>query len=58
MAREELTRLTSNGHGECGKDDCPNVYRTARVSVLIPGDVSEVFRPPQVEGGWRSLKAF
>lgn len=28
MAREELTRLTGNGNGECGEDDCPNVYRT------------------------------
>ncbi|GAA4923068.1 hypothetical protein LX16_5088 [Stackebrandtia albiflava] len=43
MAREELTRLTGNGNGECGKDDCPNVYRTASGSFVVQGDVSNAF---------------
>lgn len=54
MAREELTRLTGNangnGSGECGKDDCPNVYRTARGTLIVQGNVSEVFTPPGGEG--------
>ncbi|MFJ9646570.1 hypothetical protein [Streptomyces sp. NPDC101206] len=50
MAREELTRLTGNGNGTCGKDDCPNVYRTASGSFVVQGDVTNVFQPPQGEG--------
>lgn len=50
MAREELTRLTGNGDGTpCGKDDCPNVYRTASGSIVVQGDVSRVFTPPEGE---------
>lgn len=47
MAREELTRLTGNGNGTCGEDDCPNVYRTASGSIVVQGDVSDAFTPPQ-----------
>ncbi|MFI6352815.1 hypothetical protein ACIBJF_09190 [Streptomyces sp. NPDC050743] len=50
MAREELTRLTGNGNGECGEDDCPNVYRTERGTFVVQGDVSDAFTPPQGEG--------
>ncbi|MBX9423158.1 MULTISPECIES: hypothetical protein [Streptomyces] len=50
MAREELTRLTGNGTGNCGKDDCPNVYRTASGSFVVQGDVSNAFTPPDGEG--------
>ncbi|MFJ4529645.1 hypothetical protein [Streptomyces nigrescens] len=50
MAREELTRLTGNGNGTCGKDDCPNVYRTADGSFVVQGDVSQAFTPPEGEG--------
>ncbi|MFI1355230.1 hypothetical protein ACH4TV_16910 [Streptomyces sp. NPDC020898] len=50
MAREELTRLTGNGNGECGEDDCPNIYRTASGSLIVQGDVSNVFHPPHGEG--------
>lgn len=50
MAREGLQRLTGNGNGTCGKDDCPNVYRTARGSIIVQGDVSTAFQPPDGEG--------
>ncbi|MGW3519678.1 hypothetical protein [Streptomyces hydrogenans] len=50
MAREELTRLTGNGNGNCGKDDCPNVYRTESGSFVVQGDVSNAFTPPDGEG--------
>ncbi|MFE9457377.1 hypothetical protein [Streptomyces californicus] len=50
MAREELIRLTGNGNGECGKDDCPNVYRTPSGSIVVQGCVSDAFRPPAGEG--------
>ncbi|MEU1034567.1 hypothetical protein ABZ402_38870 [Streptomyces mirabilis] len=50
MAREELTRLTGNGNGECGEDDCPNVYRTEHGTFVVQGDVSEAFQPPTGEG--------
>ncbi len=50
MAREELTRLTGNGNGTCGKDDCPNVYRTASGSFVVQGDVSQAFNAPDGEG--------
>lgn len=46
MAREELTRLTGNGNGECNQNDCPNVYRTASGSIVVQGDVSQAFNPP------------
>ncbi|MEU3394995.1 hypothetical protein [Streptomyces albidoflavus] len=50
MAREELTRLTGNGNGECGQGDCPNVYRTASGSFVVQGDVSKAFTAPAGEG--------
>ncbi|MEU3600497.1 hypothetical protein ABZ714_17535 [Streptomyces sp. NPDC006798] len=53
MAREGLIRLTGNGNGHggpCGKNDCPNVYRTAAGTILVQGDVSKAFRPPDGEG--------
>ncbi|GLF96211.1 hypothetical protein [Streptomyces yaizuensis] len=55
MAREELTRLTGNGDGDgnggpCGKDDCPNVYRTSSGSIVVQGGVSKAFQPPEGEG--------
>lgn len=52
MARQELTRLTGNGNGNgtCGKDDCPNVYRTASGSFVVQGDVSDAFKAPDGEG--------
>ncbi|MFJ6743248.1 hypothetical protein ACIQOU_30780 [Streptomyces sp. NPDC091279] len=50
MAREELTRLTGNGNGTCGGDDCPNVYRTAKGSFVVQGDVSHAFGAPEGEG--------
>ncbi|MGW0734282.1 hypothetical protein [Streptomyces sp. NPDC002851] len=46
MAHEELTRLTGNGNGTCGEEDCPNVYRTAKGSIVVQGIVSEAFMPP------------
>jgi hypothetical protein len=50
MAREELIRLTGEGPGECGKDDCPNVYRTTSGSFVVQGDVSTAFAAPDGEG--------
>ncbi|NEA17507.1 hypothetical protein [Streptomyces halstedii] len=50
MAREELTRLTGNGNGNCNNDDCPNVYRTASGSFVVQGDVSKAFTAPDGEG--------
>ncbi len=50
MAREELTRLTGNGNGECGQGDCPNVYRTERGTFVVQGDLSAAFTPPTGEG--------
>ncbi|MER0445909.1 hypothetical protein ABR738_15290 [Streptomyces sp. Edi4] len=50
MAREELTRLTGNGNGNCNKNDCPNVYRTESGSFVVQGDVSGAFTPPTGEG--------
>ncbi|MFE9535388.1 hypothetical protein [Streptomyces sp. NPDC006691] len=50
MAREELTRLTGNGNGECGQGDCPNVYRTKRGTFVVQGDTSAAFDPPTGEG--------
>lgn len=49
MAREELTRLTGNGTGTCGDEDCPNVYRTATGAFVVQGSVSEAFTPPSGE---------
>ncbi|MEU3503223.1 hypothetical protein ABZ726_21540 [Streptomyces hundungensis] len=49
MAREELTRLTGNGNGTCGEEDCPNVYRAANGSIIIQGSVSGTFTPPAGE---------
>ncbi|MEW2579783.1 hypothetical protein [Streptomyces syringium] len=50
MAREELTRLTGNGNGDCGQGDCPNVYRTASGAFVVQGDLSDAFAPPVGEG--------
>ncbi|MGW0731433.1 hypothetical protein [Streptomyces sp. NPDC002851] len=51
MAREELTRLTGSvGGPNCDDDDCPNIYRTARGSLIIQGEVSEAFAPAAGEG--------
>nr|BFD83073.1 hypothetical protein StreXyl84_24740 [Streptomyces sp. Xyl84] len=50
MAREELTRLTGNGNGECGQGDCPNLYLTKRGTLVVQGDVSDAFTPPEGEG--------
>ncbi|MER0446140.1 hypothetical protein ABR738_16500 [Streptomyces sp. Edi4] len=50
MARDELTRLTGNGNGECGQGDCPNVYRTARGTFVVQGGLSAAFTPPTGEG--------
>lgn len=58
MAREELTRLTGNGNGECGKDDCPNVYRTASGSIAAQGDVSRRSDPQRGKGLLRSPRTF
>ncbi|MBW1598519.1 hypothetical protein [Streptomyces sp. JJ38] len=50
MAREELTRLTGTGNGECSQNDCPNVYRTASGTLVVQGVVSDAFSPPSGEG--------
>ncbi|MCC3770137.1 hypothetical protein [Streptomyces sp. UNOC14_S4] len=50
MAREELTRLTGSGNGNCNHDDCPNVYRTATGSFLVQGEASDAFKPAAGEG--------
>ena len=48
MAREDLTRLTGNGNDpQCNKNDCPNVYRTARGSFVVQGDMSDAFQAPE-----------
>ncbi len=49
-----LTRLTNtengNGSGECGQNDCPNVYATDRGSFVVQGDLFNGFTPPDGEG--------
>ncbi|WAL73440.1 hypothetical protein OU787_19135 [Kitasatospora sp. YST-16] len=47
-----LTRLTTtgSGSGECGQNDCPNVYATDRGSFVVQGDVFDGFAPPEGEG--------
>ncbi|MFI1682732.1 MULTISPECIES: hypothetical protein [unclassified Streptomyces] len=51
MAREDLTRLTGNvDDPECNQNDCPNLYRTKRGSIIVQGDVSDAFTPPDGEG--------
>jgi hypothetical protein len=47
VAREELQRLTGNGNGECGQDDCPNVYRTSSGSFVVQGGLSGAFQLPE-----------
>ncbi|MGW2419244.1 hypothetical protein ACWC0C_08270 [Streptomyces sp. NPDC001709] len=49
MARADLTRLTGNGNGECGGDDCPNVYRTDSGSFVVQGSLSNAFDAPEGE---------
>ncbi|AZS73922.1 hypothetical protein DDE74_25930 [Streptomyces lydicus] len=48
--RAELTRVTGNGNGECGADDCPNVYKTESGSFVVQGEAFSGFTPPQGEG--------
>ncbi|MFF1378229.1 hypothetical protein [Streptomyces sp. NPDC058308] len=51
MAREELTRLTGSvDDPECSQNDCPNLYRTKRGSIIVQGDASDAFTPPDGEG--------
>ncbi|MEU6482707.1 hypothetical protein [Streptomyces sp. NPDC046887] len=50
MAREELTRLTGNGSGNCDNKDCPNVYRAADGSFVVQGTADTTFQPPGGEG--------
>lgn len=49
MARDELTRLTGNGNGECAGDAGPNVYRITPGSFVIQGGLSSAFDPPEGE---------
>ncbi|MFD3793563.1 hypothetical protein ACH415_17195 [Streptomyces californicus] len=49
MSREELTRPTGIGNGTCGKDDCPNVYRTDSGAFVVQGAVSHAFTAPDGE---------
>ncbi|MFF2656207.1 hypothetical protein ACFVUH_02460 [Kitasatospora sp. NPDC058032] len=53
-SRSNLTRLTNTGNGsgsgECNQNDCPNVYRTDRGTIVVQGDVSDAFTPPGGEG--------
>ncbi|MEV5877888.1 hypothetical protein AB0L75_27425 [Streptomyces sp. NPDC052101] len=51
MTRGDLTRLTGNGNGngQCGGDDCPNVYRTGSGSIVVQGNLSRAFDPPEGE---------
>ncbi|MER5545097.1 hypothetical protein [Streptomyces sp. NPDC002589] len=51
MARGDLTRLTGNGNGngQCGGDDCPNVYQTGSGSIVVQGNLSHAFDPPEGE---------
>lgn len=49
MAHADLTRLTGNENGECGGDDCPNVYRTGSGSFVVQGNPSDAFDPPEGE---------
>ncbi|MFF8771681.1 hypothetical protein [Kitasatospora sp. NPDC015120] len=48
-----LTRLTRSGNGEgsgeCGADDCPNVYATDRGSFVVQGNTFTGFRAPDGE---------
>ncbi len=45
-----LTRLTGSGQGECGKKDCPNVYRDeSDGGFVVQGEHSNAFRPPTGE---------
>jgi hypothetical protein len=52
--RPSLTRLTNTGNGsgsgECNQNDCPNVYRTGRGTVVVQGDLTDAFTPPSGEG--------
>ncbi|MEU3824510.1 hypothetical protein AB0F36_04230 [Streptomyces sp. NPDC029080] len=50
MSRSDLTRLTGSFNGpDCDDDDCPNVYRTASGSIVVQGDLSSAFQPPEGE---------
>ncbi len=56
MSREELTRLT--GNGTCGKDDCPNVYRTDSGAFVVQGAVSHAFTARTGRRSWRFRRRF
>jgi len=50
MADVRLTRLTGGpGDGECGNNDCPNVYATDRGTFVVQGDIFNGFAPPSGE---------
>ncbi|GHJ37312.1 hypothetical protein Sm713_29210 [Streptomyces sp. TS71-3] len=34
---------------DCDDDDCPNVYRTASGSIVVQGNASDAFAPPEGE---------
>lgn len=48
--RAGLTRLTGNGNGECGADDCPNIYLTENGAFVVQGELFSGFAPPEGEG--------
>ncbi|MBJ7905302.1 hypothetical protein [Streptomyces sp. DSM 110735] len=50
MARSELTRLTGRLDGpNCDDDDCPNVYRAMSGAIVVQGNLSDAFQPPEGE---------
>ncbi|KJY40153.1 hypothetical protein [Streptomyces sp. NRRL S-495] len=52
-AKQGLIRLTrgdsGEGSGECGSDDCPNVYATGHGSFVVQGSTFTGFRAPDGE---------
>ncbi|TVL93739.1 hypothetical protein [Streptomyces sp. SAJ15] len=49
-SRVKLTRLTGSGSGECGQNDCPNVYKDEADGMLvIQGLTYRGFAPPTGE---------
>ncbi|GAA2116651.1 hypothetical protein GCM10009802_17220 [Streptomyces synnematoformans] len=49
QAHPERERKRRPDDPPCGKDDCPNVYRTASGSFVVQGAVSEAFEAPEGE---------
>ncbi|MBW5421916.1 hypothetical protein GKQ77_10100 [Streptomyces sp. BG9H] len=46
-----MARLTGDvDDPECNQNDCPNLYRTKRGSIIVQGDVSDAFTPSDGEG--------